>query len=236
MADFSDLYTDVMDGLNRPVTETTVLAACKKRINDGIRLIQRRRAYRKTERLVTVTYPASTLMIDLTAVCEGKLRDLICVQVLGDSSANGGTILPYKSYAQLQAARMKYQTLNMPANLNEWQYITEFFGHENFTTRVHRYYVFLMNGQVGLYPTPASDVNLLVFAHTWLPDLVNDTDTNFLLDWAYDLVHDYALHRMSVYLKQDNRTPLTKEEFIAGLEALDLLDSQMSENYITKQE
>lgn len=236
MADFSDLYTDVMDSLNRPTTETAVLAACKKRINDTIRLIQRRRAYRKTERLVTVTYPANALTIDLTAVCDGKLRDLISVQMLGESTAKSGVILPYKSYAQLQAARMKYQRLNEPANLNEWQYVTEFFGHENFTTRVHRYYVFLMNGEVGLYPTPTSDVTLLVFAHTWLPDLSADADTNFLLDWAYDLVHDYSLHRMSVYLKQDNRTPLTKEEFALGLEALDLLDSQMSENYISQHE
>jgi len=235
MADFSNLYTDVMDAVSRPVTETAVLAACKRRINDAVMRIQRRRAFRKTERLVNVTYPANALTIDLTSVCGGKLRDLISVQLLGTSTAKSGVILPYQSYAQLQAARLKYQSLNEPSNLNEWQYITEFFGHENFTTRVHRYYVFLMNGELGLYPTPTTDIELLVFAHTWLPDLDADADTNFLLDWAYDLIYDYSVHRMCIYLKQDSRTQFTKEEWTAGLEALDLLDSQMSESYIARQ-
>jgi len=233
MADFSDLYTDVMDAVGRPITETAVLAACKRRINDAVMRIQRRRAYRKTERLVNVTYPANALTIDLTSVCGGKLRDLLCTQLLGTSTAKSGVILPYRSYAQLQAARNKYQRLNEPGNMSEWQYVTDLVGHENYTTNVHRYYVFLMNGELGLYPTPSTDVELLVFAHSWLPDLDADADTNFLIDWAYDLLYDYAVHRMSIYLKQDSRTQFTKEEWNAGLESLDQLDSQMAENYMS---
>ena len=233
MADFSDIYEDVMDTINRPTTETLVLAACKRRINDAIRFIQRRRAYRKTERLVSITYPANALTIDVTSFCGGTIRDLICTQLLGTIDAKGGTILPFKNYTQLMGAKQKYQNLNTPGNINEWRYITEQFGHETYAANVHRYYVFLMNGEIGLYPTPTTDTFLLLFGHVWLPDLSADADTNFMLDFAYDLIHDFAVHKMSIYLKQDNRLQFTKEEFALALEALDLLDSQMSENYVS---
>lgn len=231
MADFSDIYEDVMDTINRPTTETLVLAACKRRINDAIRIMQRRRAYRKTERLVAITYPANALTVNVTAFCGGTIRDLICVQLLGTADAKSGTVLPYKSLTQLLGAKQKYQNLNTPGNINEWEFITEQFGHETYASRVHRYYVFLMNGEIGLYPTPTTDTFLLLFGHVWLPDLSADADTNFFLDFGYDLVHDFAVHRMCAYLKQDNRLQFTKEEFALGLDALDLLDSQMSENY-----
>ncbi len=236
MANFLEIVTDVMDTINRPMTETGVVSACEKRVNDAIRQVQRKRAFRLTERLVQVTYPASALTVDLTAVCEGTLRDLICVQLLGTSAANGGTILPYKSYAQLQRARQKYQSMHEAVGVNEWQYVNEFFGHENYTTRVHRYYVFLLNGKLGLYSVPTTAVELLVFAHVWLPDLADDTDTNFLLDWGYDVIHALAVKKMCMYLKQDVRQPLTKEEFDEALLSLYELDSQMSESYVTTQE
>lgn len=233
MADFQDIYTDVMDTINRPTSETTVLAACKKRVNDAIRLIQRKRAFRLTERLAQFTYPANALMVDLTEVCEGTLRDLICTQLLGETTANGGLILPYMSYAQLQAARGKYQRMNQVPNISEWQYITEQVGHETYSTYVHKYYVFLINNKIGLYPTPTNDVELLPFVHIWLADLVEDIDTNFLLDWGYDLIHTLAVHKMNQYLKQDSAYALTKEELTEALDALVLLDSQMTETYIT---
>ena len=73
---------------------------------------------------------------------------------------------------------------------------------------------------IGLYPTPTADTNLLLHLHIWLPELVEPTDTNFLLNYATDLILMRAVKRMCIYLKEDNRMPYAQAEFDEGYKSL----------------
>lgn len=229
---FVDAYTDLMDQINRPLTETAVLASAKKRINEAVMIAQQERAMNYTQRLTKVPYPANTLMINLSTVCEGTLRDVMSVQVLGTVSDNGGDILFYKTYNQIQAARRKYQ-LKRASSVTEYDYLLSQFGHETYTGIVHKYYAFSLANNIGLYPVPTAAVNLLLHSHIWLPQLSADADTNFFLDFAYNVIMDIALQRMCVYMKEDNRYLVTQNQIDKQLSALRAWDSQVAESSLT---
>lgn len=231
---FEDAYTRLMGLVNRPTSELDVLAEAKASINDAILQLQRNHAYHYTERLFDFTYPAASLQVDLQDICSGNLRDIHTIQIISDATANGGPILEYYSYNQIQVMRRRYQRTH-PAwsAAEELDYIVSEIGHETYTGRQNRYLFFRMGANIGLYPTPTVDVQLLLNAHIWLTPLVADEDTNFFLDYAFDLVCIMALKRMGIYMKEDNRFSMTQEEIIQLTSTLITWDSQVAESPVT---
>lgn len=235
MADFQTATEDLMDMVSRPLSELTVFNAAKRELNNAVRWLQRNHAYRFTERLTRFTYPASTLTIKLDSVCEGTLRDINSFQLLGTADANGGQILEYKTYNQIQASRRKFQreTANGSA-AQEVQFVCDTIGNETYTSLVHKYFFFRMGEDLGLYPTPTADVEILMNAHIWLPEMTLDADTNFFLTYGYDVVQMVALKKMGIYLKEDNRFGMTQEEINAEVSTLIAWDSQVAESPLTQ--
>ena len=232
---FLNAYTRLMGLINRPVSETTVLAEAKAAINDAIDQLQRNHAYHYSERLFNFTYPAATQQVNLQNICGGVLRDIHTIQIIANESAYGGPILEYMSYNQIQMKRRKYQREHPVWNANEeWDYVTNENGHEEYTSRQNRYLFFRLGENIGLYPVPTEDVQLLINAHIWFIPLVDDDDESFFLTFAYDVVMTLALKRMNVYMKEDNRFGMTEQEIASTLQTLIAWDGQVAEGPLTQ--
>ncbi len=140
-----------------------------------------------------------------------------------------------RTYTQIQTAKMKFQSSRGRTDIEpdynaEWTYLCENLGFENYTTRVHRFVAFRMGGKFGLYPTPTQNVNIMLNCHIWLPLLEEDDDTNFFLEYGYDVVMAIATKKMSLYMKEDDRFDITEKELEVAVSTLIQWDSQVHED------
>lgn len=214
---FVTAYTDLLDYINRPSSE--LLTQAKREINNALLWLQRKRPFKMTERLIRVTYPANALHINLSAACEGTLRNLLNVSMLATATDTVGKLLEITSYDLLMRERRQWQGDHEP--LPEYQAINDPSTHSNYTDSIHKYRVFQVGeNNIGLYPTPTIDVNLVIDLHIWLPELVATTDTNFFFIYAYDVLLLRALSRTNLYLKEDRRISVSQAELAESYEAL----------------
>lgn len=189
-----------------------MLAACKREINLAIVDTQRRRPFKLTERLVTLAYPSAAFTISLAGVCDGIVRDFIGLQLLASSSDTLGQPLKFRSYQSILSERNNWARTNTTPDIyveNPLQPEANS-GHANYTSLNHRYDAFVVNNQLGLYPKPTEERQLMLMVHTWLPLLVADDDTNFFLTFCYDYILFLALQRMHLFMKVDTRYSVTE--------------------------
>lgn len=228
---YQTAYEAVMAAVNRPLTEAPVLNRAKLEINNAIRILQRRHAFTLTERIFDVTYPANATLVDFSTVCEGSLRDLFSVQIYG-SDVNKAVVLKYKSFSKITTERFSYQQ-SQPDNVLDLQADVE---RElgDYVRNVHKHYVFRAGPSFGLFPVPKLAVNIRVHCHIWLPDLVDNDDSNFFLDHAFDVVTDLAVTRMATFLRNPDLKVMSDEDFAKAVATLVSWDSQLSESsYVT---
>lgn len=227
---FSDIYQQLMLTVNRPLTESSVLAGAKWEINQAIKLIQRNQAFVYTERLSQFDYAADTLYYNVGTICDGVLRDIMSVQILNESGKPQGRPIKVMTYNQVQAMRMNFDRTH-PRVEGDWYQQDAL---TDFMTTIESGWCqdkvcFIAGQNIGIYPTPQCDITLLLSCHIWLPDLVEDGDTNFLLTYGSDVVLMAALRRMHIYMKSDGRFQVTNEEFQNNLQTLVTWDSQVKE-------
>lgn len=214
---FLDAQTALLDYVNRPSSEMATQA--KREINNALYWVQRQHEFKYSERLINVLYSANTLLLELASACDGFPRNWLSFQLLANSTDTSGQLLATTSYNQIQQERAEYQKKFGSPNTEHT--------HQEFTSDVHNSRIFLCDKSFGLYPTPTSDVSLLVNLHVFLPRLVADTDTNFLLELGFDFILDKALSRMNMYLKEDARVPVSEEQMAKDFESLIQWDSQI---------
>lgn len=226
---FKSTYTQLMATVNRPLSELSVLTGAKYEINQAIKYLQRDHAYSYTERLTQYVNTAGTLYYNLGSICGGLLRDLMSIQLLNDSGKPAGLPLKIMTYNQLQQLRGNFARTH-PYGPNDWftsQNCDNFFTIEDCFRQDK--IAFISGPNVGLYPISTKDETLLVNCHIWLPDLVQDADANFFLDFASDVVMMCALKRMHLYMKSDSRYQITAAEFQEVVSTLKAWDSQVRE-------
>ena len=216
---FLELRTKILGYLHRPASEMGSIVDFE--INAALLQIQRWHEFKYVERLVEITYPASAQTLSLTGACEGTLRNLISAQALANTGANTGQVLKIVSYNTLMQRRLKYERNNTYNNSSPS------LSHGEFVQEVRNYDLFLMNNEIGLYPTPSITVPLLLNLSIWLPALVDDSDSNFLTEVAYDFVVDKALSRLHYYLKDDERSEEFDKKIAEDFEALKQWDAQI---------
>lgn len=225
MATFATAVTRILRTINRPATETDIVQGVKDAINDAVKQLQRDHAYVYTEGLVQVTYPANTLFIDLGTVCDGKVRDFLSVQQVNTSAGLQGKPLRLITYSQLQTDRRNHYNRHAvdPTQVfsaeQPGQTIEDGF-REDMTC-------FIANQYIGLYPLQTQAKELVINLHTWLPEMVADGDTNFFMDYAYDIVIMLALKNLSYFMKADNRLNIDNAEIAARIATLVTWDSQL---------
>lgn len=215
-----------MRTINRPTTETDVLNGAKDAINDAVAFLQRDHAYCYSEKLSTVTYPASTLQVDLGTYCGGVLRNLKSIQQVSADGLVQGKPIKIMAYDELQAMRRKYyrtHTSVEPYTLNDS--LSGWTIEDAYSCDV---IAFLVGQSLGIYPTPTSARYLLLNTNIWLPEMTATSDTNFFLTYAMDVVQMLALRKMSFYMKEDNRVAATDAEVVAAINSLVQWDSQVT--------
>lgn len=216
---FLELQNKLLGYLHRPASEMGSIVEFE--INAAILQVQRWHEFKFAERLVEITYPANTATLTLTGACEGTMRNLISAQMLSESGNGFGQVLKIINYNSLIQRRMKYEKTYSCNNDNPRT------SHGDFVQEARGYDLFLMNDAIGLYPTPTVDVLLLLNLNIWLPELTDDTDHNFLTDYAYDFVIDKTLSRLHYYLKDDERSEEFDKKIAEDFEAMKQWDAQI---------
>lgn len=218
---FLALQDKILGFLHRPASEMRTIV--KDEINAVLLHTQRLHEFKFSERLVEIAYPANTQMVRLTGACEGTPRNILNIQLLSSVGASYGQPLKIRTFNSLIQRRLKYEKLN--SNSSDGPYNP----HDNFVANARNFDAFLINDAVGLYPTPSENKALAVNLYIWLPALVDDEDTNFFTELAYDYVIDSTLSRLHLYLKDDARSEELDKRIATSFEALRLWDSQVRE-------
>lgn len=229
---FGQFYTQLMSIINRPLTETVTLAGAKWEINQAVKYLQRNQAFAYTERLAQFTYQAGILYYDIGSICEGVLRDIMSVQKLNVSGLPQGKPTRIMTYNQLQSFRMHFSRTH-PRVEGDWYQLDAISDWMSTIESgwAHDMVAFLAGQNFGLYPTPTgTSVTVLINCHIWLPTLVADSDNNFFLDYASDVVMMIALKRMHIYMKSDARYQVSEAEFKDAMSTLLAWDSQVRES------
>lgn len=225
MATFQTAYTDLLDYANRTYAELGSQA--KREINNAILWLQRKREWKMTERLIRFTVPANTLFVNLSVACEGTPRSIINTTLLASSTAVEGKLLDLCSYDKVMRERRQFQRSHEPSSV-EAEPVGAPSRHNEFISQVHSYKAFLIGANnFGLYPTNTSAAYVMMNLSIWLPTLVDDSDTNFFLTYAYDLVLMRAFKQFSIYLKEDRRAVVANEEIAEGYNSLVEWDTQV---------
>lgn len=212
-----DARTALLDYVNRPSSE--MASQADREINNALYWVQRQHEFKYTERLIKVVYPANTLQLELTGACEGMPRNWLNLQLLSTVDDNSGLLLSVTSYNEIQQERLAFQ--------RSWNETENPGSFSTFVTDAHQYRAFLTNAAFGLFPIPTVDLNVLVNLHIFLPRLVDDISTNFLLEVGFDFIIDKALSRMNMYMKEDARVPVSEEQMAKDFESLVQWDSQI---------
>jgi hypothetical protein len=227
MATFAEVQARLLRTINRPSSETDIVAEVKAFINDAILILQRDHAYSYTEGMFTFDYPADALFADIGEVCDASVRDYISIQQISPSGTYEGKPLQMKSYSQLQQDRRKYSrshSIDSAQTYSENQIgLTVEDGYREDMI------AFIVSKYMGLYPRPGQNTSFLLHVHFWLPPLVEDEDSNFFLDYAEDLVVMLALRRMHLSMKIDSRWQVTDAEINAAIAGLHAWDSQVTQ-------
>jgi len=217
---FLELRTAVLGYINRPASEFDTFVG--NEINAVLLQMQRLHEFKLSERLVKIVYPAATLQLDITGACEGLPRNYLNTQLLTNATDNEGQLIKICSYNALQSERFQYQRANGYSDYSELSPT-----HSDYVSMVQKVRMFLTGKAIGLYPVPITSINLLLNLSIWLPDLIDDTDTNFLTDFASDLIIDKAVDRLNYFMKEDARSEVAVKYTQEGWEALMQWDSQV---------
>ena len=228
MATFLQVTTRLLQYINRPSTEADVLAAVKASINDACLYLQRDHAFAYTECLSTFIYPANGLSVDVGIVCDGNLRDVISIQQISTGGTYEGKTIKIKSYAQLQTDRRNYARSH---SIDPNQVYTESIAGLTVEDGYREDMIaWVMGNEIGLYPRPNAATTFLLHYHVWLPEMADDTDTNFFLEYCLDAVVTIALKRLHIFMKLDSRYQVTNEELAVLVQGIHAWDSQVKEN------
>ncbi len=65
--------------------------------------------------------------------------------------------------------------------------------------------------RVFMSPRPEGAHTLWFYAVKWMPRLVKDNDTNFLLEYAYDFLFYRTIVELNFFVKEDERFPITQK-------------------------
>lgn len=221
----ADVREDVLDYINRPQAESQ--DRVDRAIRKACKFAQRKHQFVLAEDLIRIVYPANTLVLNVGDVLRGKIRDLISCHMLGSIDATTGKPLRILKYSELSARIRKYQQTHIYGNDIESE-STQVISELTNLRSNSDYTVFLMAGGIGIYPVPTSDVNLLVGIHTWLADLTEDDDTNFLLDFCDDYIVLRSLYSLNTLLKTEGRNQINAVELAEAWETITTWDSQIN--------
>lgn len=210
--------------INRPWSESDVLLGVKDAINDAILLIQRNQAFALSEALASITYSADALTVSLASVggSAHQVRNVRSVQQVSASGTYQGKPLKVVSYDVLQSMRNRVDRTHSSDALAIWP-IEDSYQSDKVA--------FIVGSAIGIYPTPTSAVYLYINYNYWLPRLVNDGETNFLLDYAGDVIELLAFKKMQTFMKDSSLYGPTREETEIALLALIQWDSQVRESF-----
>jgi hypothetical protein len=202
---FLQVKRDLIDYVNRPETEqvgsagfgVTLIELAGREINKAIKWANRRHAFKYAEKRIKYAYPANTTFVTKSTI-SADILSFLTIEVGNSAGADFGLPLQLRSHELLTRQRLNYEKRTVITDPNRD-------GFSTFVTNTWTRVAFILGDNIGLFPTPATTQNLIITYNGLLPDLVNDSDTNFFLEIGYDFILSMALLRFTQYLKEDVR-------------------------------
>ena len=222
--DFQELYTSLLGYAHRG-GESEI--AAKREVNLAQLWLNRRYQFKYAEKLIRIIYPANGGSVKLATGCSVKILGIISAQITSGATSIFGPPLDIIEYSQLIANRLNFSNREEAPTEDYDISETTQKNHERYISSTFEYLIFLLSDAFGLYPTPTADVDLLLQVSELLPPLVEDTDKNFLTVYCKDVIITKALHRFSMYLKEDIRNKPTREQLIEDYESAINWDSSI---------
>lgn len=201
MSTFKEAYEDVLDVFQRLPTEQGMAVRAKKYVNDAIRWANLSHPFVYSREFANVTYPSNAQSIDLVHFAGNVSLGIITAEQLARPQDFFGRPMKVMTYESLFNRRLDaWKGMQFNDEYNKWEELVK---DNSFC---------VINGStLSVYPTPQTDITLKVSYIKSLPLLVDDNDTNFILDYCYDFVQAYANYKFALYLKEDERVKMFVE-------------------------
>jgi hypothetical protein len=223
---YKEAYEFLLTFVDRP-NSAPFVAAAKQAVNHAMRWAQRTRDFNYLERWVGIVYPKNKPFIEFTELCGGSIKNFKHIMLVQDHTkdvwghplrrSHVGSILREMEGESLRTSRefrLVYPNSVPPRHHRDWvDYpVTAFITAEKF----------------GIYPVPTDDMELSLIYTAWMPTLVADEDTNFLLEKGWDYVSYRALVFFNAFLKEDARIDVSSALLNDTWRSLVLWDESLS--------
>lgn len=203
---FKEAYTALLDMANKS-GDSQFENAAKREINSACFRAARKHAFAYQKKLVEITYPAGTEEVSLSSLISEKPSGVI------SAKTESGRPLKVKTYDELRAWALEREEVQ--PNRIDLDYLDPGFSElRSFSTFLQQTYgqVLYLNGSlIGLVPPPSDDLKLKLHINTVPDELSADSDTNFFLEHCWDYILLSALQRFNLYLREEQRFPVTRE-------------------------
>lgn len=220
--DLQKIRNKALTFVKRPLDDTSWIEITNDIINEAVRVLQQKIPDCNALETIdnTVIYPANTESINLLDINLKDVNKIISVQRLFKSGDYTGKPLVVLDYTSLTQKMLYFEKKEIPVSFEN----EEFNSFKSYISDVEGSIAYLLGTKLGLYPTPSQDILLAVHYTKYLPDLINETDTNVLLQNCSEYIFYYCLRQLNVLLSEADRISISSSLL------QDSLDSAISWN------
>ena len=231
MPTFEEAYSAVLDEARKPVDDEIVLRRAKREIRNAVRYCNRSYPFKVTEAITEYPFPGNTDTVTYGAIetnanlNQTTVLAIRYIELLGATGDSVGFPIEIFDSAQLHHDRRRWLN-KQPADLEYdlFDYRGDQGNYETFVSRNRKFSAFVVGKSLGLFPRPGSTQILKLLYHKEFAPLVEDSDTNDLLDFAYDYVILRALRRFLMLEQESERPLLTFSELTESWNELQAAD------------
>ena len=201
--DLQKMRNKVLSFVKRPLDDSSWIEVTNDTINEALRSLQQKIPNFNALETIdnTVVYPANTQTLDLKTLEGLDINKIISVQRLYKAGEYTGKPLLVMDYSTLKQNMLNFEQKTAPVTFEN----EEFNSYKSYISDTQGLVVYLLATDLGLYPVPSQDVLLAVHYTRYLPELVDNIDTNVLLENCPEYVFYYCLRQLNMLLSESSR-------------------------------
>lgn len=208
---FAELVDETLAYTKRPASDTTIV---KSQINKAQLWAQRSHNFEKAKMFIGTVYKASEPENGISLGLGGDLQVKTVLSArIGEGSLGytEGDPLELLTWEEFSNREEKFlSTFGTGTSEVSPTLVTQ---TDRFSQYVEQNYgvLGLINAAsyLRLFPAPSTTKTINLYVVHWLPKLVNDNDTNFLLEFGNDVLLYKTLSFFNTFLKADERVELS---------------------------
>lgn len=194
---FKEAYEALLDIAHR--SNEQFIPSAKREINAACLRAARKHPFVMLQEVAPVIYPGGQSSVSLTDLLGKRFGGLISASLASGAELKVVTYAQYRAWAQEIDDASPLALRQSPVGDQTSCPITNIYGQV----------LVLQGANISLKPVPTNPISLVLLVSTLPEPLVGDSDTNFFLSHCWDYILLSALNRYNLYLKEDDRFPVT---------------------------